>query len=445
MFNKWIFPNTLTAWIGALRSVLHQRSAWRLEVLMTGIGFAKGRKTVTSWFRAAGITQPYKAFYYFIGALGRKTEAVATILFEMMITILFPKAQRVLMALDDSPTKRYGPKVEGAGRHRNPTPGPADARYVYGHVWVVLSLVFRHRWWGAIGLPLLAKLYVRARDIAGIPAHYRIGFQTKLQQGAELVQWASRCCRRMGKTLWIVTDGGYTKRGFLLPVIEAGVTLVTRLRKDAALRTVPASPRKGQRGRPRKYGKTRIDLRHKAAKKTGWTRITTILYGEETTKSVKMFLATYRPVGGKVLVLIVRETDGSWRPFLCSDLKATAEEILEAVADRFAIEQNFHDLKEVGGMGQQQLRNIWANIGATHLNLWSHTLIEMWAWNRSASVLCDRSRSPWDDPNRRPSHADRRAALRREIIRQTFFETFSHDRKSRKFQRQFDHLLNLAI
>jgi len=39
-------------------------------------------------------------------------------------------------------------------------------------------------------------------------------------------------------------------------------------------------------------------------------------------------------------------------------------EILEAVADRCAIEQNFSDIKEIEGAGQQQVRTICSNIGA---------------------------------------------------------------------------------
>jgi hypothetical protein len=35
---------------------------------------------------------------------------------------------RWLFALDDTPTKRYGRRVEGAGIHHNPTPGPAVDR-----------------------------------------------------------------------------------------------------------------------------------------------------------------------------------------------------------------------------------------------------------------------------------------------------------------------------
>lgn len=447
MFTPWVFPEVWTAWDAGLAAMLHQRSAWRLEVLIAGIVLAKGRRTVTSWFRAAGITEPYKAFYYFIGRLGRKTEIIAVIVFELMIRIVYRNADRVLVAIDDTPTKRYGPKVEGAGIHHNPTPGPEKAKFVYGHLWVTLSVVVRHGVWGTIGLPLLGKLYVRTKDVASVPRHYRIRFQTKLQQGATLVQWAAERCQRAGKVLWVVVDGGYTKAPFLKPAIGAAATVIARLRKDAALHTVPQPIKKRKRGqgRPRKYGKNRIDLHRKATEKSGWSTITVTLYGERASKSVKLFQATYRPVGGPILVLIVREDNGAWRAYLCTNLSATAEQILEAVADRAAIEQNFHDLKEIEGIGQQQLRNFWANLGALHLNMWVHTLIELWAWKKPASALCDRRASPWDDPQRRPSHADRRAALRQEVIRHTFFETFGHDRKSQKLLRQFDKLLKLAI
>ena len=42
-----------------------------------------------------------------------------------------------------------------------------------------------------------------------------------------------------------------------------------------------------------------------------------------------------------------------------------------------------------------------------------HSLVEMWAWDKRDAELRDRSLSPWDCIDRRPSHADRRNALRR--------------------------------
>lgn len=443
MFTKWIFPDYWQVLGIALCSVLHQRSAWRLNIIIAGNIFANGRRTITSWFRAAGITQRYKAFYYFIGSIGKKAEAITTILFEVMINLIYRKQDRVLMAIDDSPTTRYGPEVQGAGIHHNPTPGPQGAKFIYGHVWVTLSAVVRHRSWGTIGLPLLAKMYIRAKDIGSVPRHYRIGFKNKLQQASELVKWAARCCKRMEKTLWIVTDGGYTKCGFLKPVIRMGATVITRLRKDAALHALPEPVKKRKRGRPRKYGQ-RINLRSKAAERSGWFSINVTLYGRQETKWVKLFKATYRPVGGQVLALIVREDGDCWRAFMCTNLSASPEDILEAVADRCAIEQNFHDLKEIEGAGQQQVRNFWANVGAFHLNMWVHTMIELWAWDKPASVICDRSNSPWDGSPRRPSHADRRRSLRQTVLKKTFFEVSGHDRKNRKIVRQLYKLMKLA-
>lgn len=443
MNREWIFPDNWQVLVVALCSVLHQRCAWRLAVLVAGIIFAKGRRTVTRWFRCAGISRQYKAFYYFIGSMGRKTEIVATILFECMVQLIYKDQSRVLMGIDDTPTPRYGPHVEGAGIHHNPITSPDGAKFVYGHIWVTLSALFRHRRWGTIGLPLLAKMYVRAKDMAKVPKYYHVPFKTKLQQAAELVQWAYTCCKRLQKELWIVTDGGYTKAKFLKPVISTGITLISRLRADAALCATVKPVKKRKQGRPRMYGQ-RIYLGQMVADKSGWFSVKVILYGQEETKRVKLFKAMYHPAGCCVLVLIVREDKNKWRAFMCSNLLATAQQILEAAADRSAIEQNFHDLKEIEGTGQQQVRNFWANIGAFHLNLWVHTMVELWAWDKPAAAISDRSDSPWDNTDRRPSHADRCAGLRREVMAKTFFATSGHSRKTRKIVRQFYKLMKLA-
>jgi len=177
--------------------------------------------------------------------------------------------------------------------------------------------------------------------------------------------------------------------------------------------------KKGQRrgrGRPRKYGKNKLSLAKRAGQKGGWQTVDCTVYGKAATKTYKTFLATYGPVGGVIRVVLVKEDHG-WYAFFSTDPHASVQEILEAFADRATIEQDFHDVKEVWGSGQQQVRNIWTNLAVYNLNLWMHTLVELWSWDRSHEELCDRSDSPWDDAQRRPSHANRRKALRRQIIR----------------------------
>jgi hypothetical protein len=62
------------------------------------------------------------------------------------------------------------------------------------------------------------------------------------------------------------------------------------------------------------------------------------------------------------------------------------------------------------------VRFLWANVGAFHICLWTYTRTEAWAWGRDEEALVDRSASPWDDPGRRPSHADKRRAWRRDLL-----------------------------
>jgi DDE superfamily endonuclease len=446
MATRWQSPQDWSEWVDWLSSGLHGRCRWRLPLVISGMLFAKGRRTVTTWLRAAGIVCDFSDYYYFIASVGRNTESLATLLLELLLRVL--PGNRVLLGLDDTPTKRYGPKVQGAGLHYNPTPGPADQKYLYGHIWVTLAWIVRHRWWGTIGLPLRALLYIRQKDIVKLPRNLAgtWKFQTKLILATHLVEWAAPCVLQAGKRLWLAVDGSYAKRPFLRPAIQAGAVVVSRLRKDAYLRDLPPRLRANQRrkrGRPRTYGKNRIDLAKRAGQKKGWQTITCTLYGRLVTRTYKTFLATYRPVGGVIRVVIVKETQG-WVPLFCTDLNASVAEILEAFADRSAIEQDFHDLKEVWGTGQQQVRNLWANIGVFHLNLWVHTLVELWAWDKPKRQLCNRQDSPWDDPERRPSHADRRKALREQCIQEEFLALPDRGSIPQKIRTLFRRLKKIA-
>ena len=440
---QWECPEQWSEWSDWLAAGLHARSRWRLPVLLAGMLFAGGRRTVTTWLRAAGVSDDFADYYYFLAALGRKTESVASRLVGLVLVVL-PLPQRLLLVIDDSPTKRYGPCVEGADVHHNPTPGPADQPYLYGHIWVTISLALRHPQWGPLALPLRAMLYVRERTFVKIPKSRRWQrFATKLQLAARLVEWIVPILKTAGKSVWLVIDGGYTKRPFLQRALKRGVTVVGRLRKDAALRDVPRAPVRRGRGRPPKYGKHKISLAKRAGQRRGWRSIECELYGETVTKIYKTFLATYRPVGGVIRVVLVKEDHGSYA-FFCTDPDVSVAEILEAFADRATIEQDFHDVKEVWGAGQQQVRNIWTNLAVYNLNLWMHTLVELWAWRRPAKELRDRSASPWDDPHRRPSHADRRKALRRHILRNQLSIIATACRPSQKIIQLVHRLLMLA-
>src|SRR3954451_4998008 len=285
-------------WFSWLASALDRRSAPRLTLLFLGAVLARGRRTVTTWIRAAKLSGHYQSCYIAVAAAGKRADRIAWRLLIEPVRPLLKGATRLTLALDDTPTKRYGPHVQGAGVHHNPTPGPAGSPYVYGHVFVVLALLVAPPAWGVVALPLLARLYVRKKDLPGIDPKHRPPFRTKLELAVELLRWAKPWLELLGLPVWVVADGAYAKKEFHKPAMSLGMTVVSRLRKDAALRTVPGPRPAGKRGRPRTYGPDVIDLAKRAGQRRGWSSGTFDLYGEKAVKRYKTFPATWRPAGG---------------------------------------------------------------------------------------------------------------------------------------------------
>src|SRR5882757_4429677 len=204
-------------WFSRLASALDRRSAPRLALLFLGAVLARGRRTVTSWIRAAGLSGQFQHCYTAVAAAGKKAEAIAVHLVLTVVEPLPGGAGRLTLALDDTPTQRYGPHVQGAGVHHNPTPGPAGSPYVSGHVFVVLGLLAAHPAWGVIALPPLARMYVRKKDLPGIDPKHRPAFRTKLELAVELLRWAKLWLGLLGKPFGAVADGAYAKKNFLKP------------------------------------------------------------------------------------------------------------------------------------------------------------------------------------------------------------------------------------
>lgn len=257
-----------------------------------------------------------------------------------------------------------------------------------------------------------------------------------------LIQWFTQAISRLGLKIkvWVVVDGAYAARPFLLPVLSLGVTIVSRLRRDAALYDLPPAGSHGNRI----YGKQKISLAKRAAHRQGWQSLTYSCRGVEVTRQYKTFLATSRLVSGPIHVIILRHEDGGWAAYFCTDTAAEVRDILEAVAARWAIEEHFADVKEVWGAGQQQVRNVWSNIGCWNLNQWVYTLVELCSWDQEKSQLTDRSNRSWDNAARRPSHADRRRTIAREMLQKPIFAALPATLNKRKFRKLLDHVIALV-
>ena len=176
-------------WFSWLAAALDRRSALRLALLFLGAVLARGRRTVTTWIRAAKLSDRYQSYCIAVAAAGKGADCIARRLLIEVVSPLLKGVTRLTLALDDTPTKRYEPQVQGAGIRHNPTPGPAGSPYLYGHVFVVLAILVTHKAWGTIALPLLSRLYVRKKDLPVVASKHRPEFRTKLELAVELLQW----------------------------------------------------------------------------------------------------------------------------------------------------------------------------------------------------------------------------------------------------------------
>ena len=236
-------PPLLTSTFSCLSSWLHKRSALRLPQLLLGVLFATGRRTVTSWFRAAAITDDFRPAYTTVCAVGRHVPHMAVSTFLAVKPLL--SGPRLTVAIDDTPTPRYGPEVQGAGIHHNPSPGPAGEKYVFGHLWVTLAGLAKHPA-GAWPCPCRHSSTFARSTCRNSPANPpALPHQAGDGGRATAVAAALAANDQVESGWWSMA---LTPSGRFCVPPAGNVTVFGRLRKDAALWSVPVPVPPEQRG-----------------------------------------------------------------------------------------------------------------------------------------------------------------------------------------------------
>lgn len=142
---------------------------------------------------------------------------------------------------------------------------------------------------------------------------------------------------------------------------------------------------------------------------------------------------------------------GSWSAaqsaaaYISTDTSMSVEAILKIVSDRWSIEEHFHDVKEIWGAGEQQVRNVWSSIGCRDVCGWPYAMVECESWHEPSERLVDRSDRPWDNPDKRPSHNDRRRRIARKMLHEAFLIDLPDAPENTAFCDRIERLLALAV
>lgn len=166
---------------------------------------------------------------------------------------------------------------------------------------------------------------------------------------------------------YLSVDGYFMKKDFILPLVENGFTVITKMRADANLNYIYRGKQKEGKGRKRKNGGK---VNWKKLDMDKWTKVF-------SNKKEACYTAELNCLALKRNVRIVyyrnKET-GRHEVFLSTDIQMDAKKILKYYRLRFQIEFLIRDGKQHSGLEDCQARskkklNTHFNMALTNINL----------------------------------------------------------------------------
>jgi hypothetical protein len=413
-------PVTLMQLIVRFAPVFSKRVWAHAQVLVVGALLAPGKRTVTAVLRVMGLSQErqFQKYHRVLNRAQWSSLALARVLVGMVVGTFVP-AGPVVIGIDDTLERRRGEKIKAKGIYRDPV------RSSHSHVvkatglrWLCAMLLAEIPWAGRVwALPFLTALCPSERY-----------HQQRGQRHKALQEWAGQLIGVIHRWLprrevVVVADSSSAVLTLLKQVSAmAGVSLITRLRLDAALYD-PAPPRPPrQNGRPRKKGARRPTLQKVLSDpQTQWSTVrVNNWYGggmrevEVSTDSAVWYHAGLPPV--TVRWVLIRDPQGEFaaQALVTTRLDHLPAQILAWFVRRWTMEVTLEEARAHLGIETQRQWNDLA-IGRTTpalFGLYSVVTLMTHALLRAEAPVV-RSAAWYAKP--RPTFADAIAVVRREL------------------------------
>jgi hypothetical protein len=356
------------------------------KVLLIGVILAPGKRTVTAALRVMGLSEE-RQFQNYHRVLNRdrwSSRALSRILLRLLVRAFVAADTPIVIGLDDHIERRRGEKIAAKGIYRDAVRS-SKSFFVKtsGLRWVSMMLLAPIPWAKRIwALPFLTVLAPSERYHAERGMCHKTLTDWARQLIAQVRRWLPN------RAIVVVADSSYAVLELLASCISlpTPVTMITRLRLDAALYD-PAPPReKGKKGAPRKKGARQPTLNERLHDpKTLWERVTVTWYGR-TTRSVELASDTAVWYHGGLPVVpirwvLIRDVQGKFDPqaLLCTDLTISAQQIVEWFVMRWQLEVTFEEARAHLGVETQRQWSDLAILRTTPALLGLFSLISLFA------------------------------------------------------------------
>jgi hypothetical protein len=355
------------------------------KVLLIGAILAPGERTVTATLRVMGL-HAEKQFQNYHRVLNRATwssRAVSRLLLLLLVQVFVPATEPVVVGIDETIERRRGDKIAARGIYRDPVRSSKEFFVkTSGLRWISLLLLTPIPWARRVwALPFLTVLAPSQRY------HEQHGKRHKT-----LTDWARQMIRQLHRwlperRLIIVADGGYAVVEFLASLLCLPlITVVTRLRLDAALYDPAPARQVGKKGRPAVKGKRQPPLAKRLSDPaTMWQSRMVCWYGG-ISRTVELATGTalwYHPGVAPVAIrwVLIRDPQGKFasQAVLCTDQSADPVQILEWFVMRWSVEVTFHEVRTHLGVETQRQWSDLAIVRTTPALLGLFSLVTLFA------------------------------------------------------------------
>lgn len=432
-------PSELTSLIVGF-APLFSKPVWQhAQVLLAGAILTPGQRTVTSALRVCGLSREkhFQTYHRVLNRARWSSREAGRILLGLLIESFAP-AGALVFALDDTIERRRGERIEALGIYRDPVRS-SHSHFVKasGLRWLSLMLTVRVAWAERVwALPVLTALCPSERY-----------YEERGRKHKKLTTWARQMLLQVkrwvpGREVVVTADSSFAALE-LLDSVRREVTVITRLRLDAALYEPAPVRRPRQNGRPRVKG-ARLPTLNAVLEdeQTGWTRHTVVgWYGgaarevEVATDTAVWYHTGLPPV--PVRWVLVRDPLSEFKPqaLLSTDLESEPVAMLEWFVRRWRVEVTFEEARAHLGMETQRQWADKAIARTTPAVLALFSIVTLLAHHRDSRgpELCVRQ-AAWY-VKRLPTFADALAAVRRRLWREIGFRTSSSETDSVKVDR----------
>jgi len=410
------YPKNFFKLILELRENFTKPSFNHFKVVLSAILLGGPRKTLTAGIRLEKLKCHFSNIHRFVSQYKWDIVPVACSLFKLIDKMLH-LSKYLVFALDDTLIPKYGKKIFGRGCHFDYSSNPNTPKFILGHDWVVIGLLY---YWNLFSkwlcFPLFAHLFIPKDTIQDASL-----YQSKISIAVEMI---SRVHVLLKQPFTLVADGLYAKTLLVRACIDKGIPFISRIRSDAALYDFVDRSKFMNRGRPRRYGGRLDNPKILGENPEGFKTVRLNLYGEVQKVTFKKVIALWKPAGGPIQVLIVRLNDlKSLSYFFSTDLSLSVERVLTLLAARWSIETLFSDLKEHLGMKDWQVRVQESVVRSVPLTCVATSLLILWSMleaNKQNPEFWDIQ--PWMSQKSSPSMLDVICQFKAKCISNSIFD-----------------------